>query len=604
MTRTSTSALTALLLACALLVGSASDLLAISVRPFANIESMVTASDLVGFYEVTGRFRETDSHGLTRLGYELSVIAELKGSVGSSLRVYSYSYELPNGLKFEAGGDLSLTVGNSYVLYLASTDVGWRPIAHHASVFRDVTLDQGGHALVPHEEFVSEALWSRIPDYFRAVELSHALAYVSAVANDGVATTEYLSAYIPASKLPSGLYAAAVPAGCDYTLDANDSDGLPGTRWQNPVISVYSDDSSEEVYGPGGLANQLPPTTATMTAEYDGLSMNSSGTANYTPTCAGNTVSSGYPTFANASLNGSQSALVISGDPCGEVPGTLPPGVNGGVLAIGGSFTSGTHPFDGANWRSGVYGFVVLNEGIDYLSVTDFRIMLTHELGHSVGFGHLDPGLFPNQNMNPACCNPINVKDEQCGDYAYPAAPPLPVELVNFTAKPLHHTVDLTWATASEWDADGFTVERSADGETYEAFVEVAASGKRDTYTDYAVTDPLPYSGTSYYRLKQRDLDGAVTYSDAIAVTLSGAPDILVSPNPASAGRDVVITGLSEGVHTVRIVDLAGRQTRVWQVDEAGGQVRLALPTDLSDGVFYLQAVTETNVTTSRFVVQ
>lgn len=94
----------------------------------------------------------------------------------------------------------------------------------------------------------------------------------------------------------------------------------------------------------------------------------------------------------------------------------------------------------------------------------------------------------------------------------------LPIELIYFNATPNQKIVDLTWATASELNNDFFTVERSQDGNTWEVVATVNGQGTTTQLTDYSDVDSRPFSGLSYYRLKQTDYDGKFSYSQIKSV--------------------------------------------------------------------------------------
>lgn len=94
----------------------------------------------------------------------------------------------------------------------------------------------------------------------------------------------------------------------------------------------------------------------------------------------------------------------------------------------------------------------------------------------------------------------------------------LPVELLHFTAKVDGEHVVLSWATASELNNAGFHVERSRDGERFDAIVEAEGMGTTQQLTHYEAMDHAPLPGLSLYRLRQTDFDGTTTWSDAVAV--------------------------------------------------------------------------------------
>jgi fibronectin-binding autotransporter adhesin len=140
---------------------------------------------------------------------------------------------------------------------------------------------------------------------------------------------------------------------------------------------------------------------------------------------------------------------------------------------------------------------------------------------------------------------------------------PLPVQLLSFTATRQGTTVRAAWATASEKNSAYFVVQRSADGRTFSDVQRVAAQGNTLVRHDYAATDAQPLPGTSYYRLRQVDLDGTVAYSPVATVRFSdeqAAPSLAVYPNPTAGQRfQVLATGLGATGGTVQLFDNVGR---------------------------------------------
>jgi hypothetical protein len=95
---------------------------------------------------------------------------------------------------------------------------------------------------------------------------------------------------------------------------------------------------------------------------------------------------------------------------------------------------------------------------------------------------------------------------------------PLPIELISFDGRRIQDVVRLEWKTASEFNNDFFTPERSADGINFTAIGRVNGAGSSTTVRDYSFTDIKPLTQTSFYRLKQTDFDGRSSYSDIITI--------------------------------------------------------------------------------------
>ncbi|MBK8949384.1 MAG: hypothetical protein IPM68_11160 [Flavobacteriales bacterium] len=141
---------------------------------------------------------------------------------------------------------------------------------------------------------------------------------------------------------------------------------------------------------------------------------------------------------------------------------------------------------------------------------------------------------------------------------------PLPVELVHFTADPAGPaSVRLTWATASEQNNAGFTVERSTESEDWTAVAQVAGAGDAQTTLSYEALDSPAPPTQLYYRLRQTDLDGSSTLSAVVPVDLRGQQDIVLVPNPTDGPVDLMLPPGSAPVLALDLVDGSGRVLRL-----------------------------------------
>jgi hypothetical protein len=112
---------------------------------------------------------------------------------------------------------------------------------------------------------------------------------------------------------------------------------------------------------------------------------------------------------------------------------------------------------------------------------------------------------------------------------------PLPVTLTSFSAFSQGTSVGVNWATASEQHNAGFEVQRSADGASFATLATVAGMGTTEGAHTYHYVDATPLRTTSYYRLKQFDLDGTFAYSPVVAVQVATSTATLsIYPNPTT----------------------------------------------------------------------
>jgi hypothetical protein len=96
---------------------------------------------------------------------------------------------------------------------------------------------------------------------------------------------------------------------------------------------------------------------------------------------------------------------------------------------------------------------------------------------------------------------------------------PLPVELLNFNVTKLDGTlVKLDWSTGIEINNDYFEVQASYDGLHWITIDVVSGMGNTNTITNYTTTSS---TDGIYFRLKQVDFDGTITYSNIRAISKS-----------------------------------------------------------------------------------
>lgn len=74
--------------------------------------------------------------------------------------------------------------------------------------------------------------------------------------------------------------------------------------------------------------------------------------------------------------------------------------------------------------------------------------------------------------------------------------------------------VDIIWQTNAEMNLPSLVLQHSTDAVHFESIGEMKNGKEKDDMQQFSFRDAQPLSGVSYYRVKQTDMDGTVTYSD------------------------------------------------------------------------------------------
>jgi hypothetical protein len=155
-----------------------------------------------------------------------------------------------------------------------------------------------------------------------------------------------------------------------------------------------------------------------------------------------------------------------------------------------------------------------------------------------------------------------------------------------------------------EANSDYFTVERSADGISFDSVLRVATlapNGNSNIQLDYSAYDLTPLTGASFYRLKQTNLDGSTKYSGVVAVNFTQQTPVAVYPNPSRG--TVYVSGLPATASTIQVAwyDLSGKLLLQQMATPQGGL--LMLNTYFNNGDYILKLQSPDGTTITRTVI-
>ncbi len=137
-------------------------------------------------------------------------------------------------------------------------------------------------------------------------------------------------------------------------------------------------------------------------------------------------------------------------------------------------------------------------------------------------------------------------------------SPVLPVKLLSFTGKMENDKVVLNWKVNGEKDIRSYTVERRIAQSVSFAPVGTKDAINNGNATTYTLPDENPAGGVSQYRLKITSNDGKVDYSNIITIS-NEQVSVHTMPNPVVAALTVQLSGKTDAVYEIALVNMAGQ---------------------------------------------
>jgi hypothetical protein len=164
----------------------------------------------------------------------------------------------------------------------------------------------------------------------------------------------------------------------------------------------------------------------------------------------------------------------------------------------------------------------------------------------------------------------------------------LPVTWLSFTGRPLQAEIELNWATASEQNNSHFDVERSNDGILFTNIGVVSAGANPLFRNEYIYLDRQPLSGTSFYRLKQVDIDGKYSYGSVIQINRTESQGFKAWMIPGSSQLRLQISQPTTVATMLQLYDASGRLMVNTKVVSGLNQFDLSAQ---QAGVYYLRVL-------------
>jgi hypothetical protein len=350
---------------------------------------------------------------------ELEVVLVIKGLLTPGDVVESV---VPGGIKDGRGwavaGTPNFEPGKVYLLFADQDPRGrWQPRLMADSVLRREIAKDGSAVLVPLEE--ASHLNRVAANGTSAALVPAAVAerpFIDALERKLAGETGWSWEPMIADASVGEFALKSVPGGCAFMEDTGGTRNIRWNRWDSggSALVIRAEDDGDSSVAGGGFS-EVSSAISRWNSDPDPTSINLSygGTTNFS---FGSCASGNLNDFPPAGNN-----IVVFNDPCSDIADLS--GCSG-TLGFGGPYFGSTHSFDGTSWWTASSLFVVVNNGAGCLSGNGYELMITHEIGHGLGFDHVADG---SALMNASCCNNHNSTDIMCAQYAYPvAATPTP----------------------------------------------------------------------------------------------------------------------------------------------------------------------------------
>ena len=170
----------------------------------------------------------------------------------------------------------------------------------------------------------------------------------------------------------------------------------------------------------------------------------------------------------------------------------------------------------------------------------------------------------------------------------------------NVTATVNNCTVQIAWQTLTGEAGESFTVEHSTDGINYTTLYTTSGRGNSIAEETYNYTHLTPVEGANYYRIKQTDANGSVTYSSTIIVinTCTNAP-VIAYPNPAHEKLTLVMPGTEK--QAINVYNEQGQI--VTRVASAAGTIEIDV-SKWASGVYTMTVIKQDKTTYTLKVIK
>lgn len=166
---------------------------------------------------------------------------------------------------------------------------------------------------------------------------------------------------------------------------------------------------------------------------------------------------------------------------------------------------------------------------------------------------------------------------------------PLPISLIDFTAKVIDKKVWLGWTVQSERDVTKYDIERTIDNNNFEFITAKEPIGPSTGLLSYDAWDNHPLNGLQYYRLATSFTDGSTDYSKLVPIRFGTDGTFAINNVILNTNGDLTVNFVydSKLPCSYLVIDVLGKVIASGKVSDVQiGNNIVEIPAYLSQGVY------------------
>ncbi|HWB25943.1 MAG TPA: discoidin domain-containing protein [Chitinophagaceae bacterium] len=176
--------------------------------------------------------------------------------------------------------------------------------------------------------------------------------------------------------------------------------------------------------------------------------------------------------------------------------------------------------------------------------------------------------------------------------------------ILNFTAEKQSDGVLLRWTAPVDIDNSRFDIQRSDDGFTWQTLGTVKAKTTGTGNYNYNFTDKKPVNGTNYYRLRQVDINGHLSYSAVRKIDISTFWAVKQYPNPVSDYLILEFNYDKQEKAFITIQTISGSKVfgNEQMLAKGFNRIKINQVKPLAQGTYILTLATGSNIYRAKFI--